>query len=80
MIAIFTITRLCALFPNGTLLFQQNLMPSSSFHPIAKEELSPPAPEEICSICHESLIVARKLECNHKFHLYLRFALKINFI
>jgi len=26
--------------------------------------------EEICSICHDNLVIARKLKCNHKFHMF----------
>jgi len=32
-------------------------------------ERSSDEPEELCTICHENLLIARKLQCGHIFHL-----------
>jgi len=32
-------------------------------------ERSTEEPEELCTICHENLLIARKLQCGHVFHL-----------
>jgi len=35
--------------------------------PIVERSLE--EPEELCSICHENLLVARRLQCGHIFHI-----------
>lgn len=58
---------------NSELIYIKTLFFNNFFQRFPLVEENEIMMDEMCSICHENLLVGRKLKCNHKFHMFTYF-------